>query len=136
MTDLAIIQQAMSLATESNVPWTQFWDMSSGGRQKLEWKFIYINAPEAVAKLVFEKLFGRDPDHVTCDCCGEDYSTSQNETLDKVSKYIRNDSGYRNVKARVVELPEVLRVLKGDLPERGQDPTNGGGDGPWQRVES
>lgn len=59
--------------------WTTFWDMHSGGRQKLQWAKIYIEAPEDEAKCVFYNRFGRNPERVTCTCCGEDYSISSDD---------------------------------------------------------
>ena len=41
--------------------WTQFWDMNSGGGQKLEWKYIYIELPEEEACKVFYNRFDRNP---------------------------------------------------------------------------
>jgi hypothetical protein len=64
-------------------PWTTFTDMHSGGGAKTPYPFIAIEAPEATAKLVFERVFGRDPEHVTCRCCGEDFSVSEAESYEK-----------------------------------------------------
>lgn len=61
--------------------WTHFWDMHSGGGQKLEWAHIFIEAPEAVARAVFWHRFKRNPDKVTCTCCGADYSVSEDEDI-------------------------------------------------------
>lgn len=69
--------------------WTQFWDMSSGGSQKLDWHFIYIEAPEDEAKVIFYNRFGRSPDRVTCTCCGADYSTHEDEDLAQLTGYHR-----------------------------------------------
>lgn len=79
--------------------WTQFHDMHPGGGQKLDWGQIFIEAPEAEARAAFERLFGRDPDHVTCSCCGEDYSISEEATLEQATGYERGcrfvgDVGY------------------------------------------
>lgn len=57
--------------------WTRFFDMNSGGEQKLDWEYIYIEAPEREAKEVFERIFCRDPENITCQCCGQDYSISE-----------------------------------------------------------
>lgn len=54
--------------------WTQFMDMHSGGSQKLDWPHIYIEAPEYEAVSVFYSRFHRNPNSVTCTCCGEDYA--------------------------------------------------------------
>ena len=59
---------------ESDMVWTRFFDMSSGGSEKLDFGTIYIEAKEPVARCVFELKFGLDPDNVTCECCGPDFS--------------------------------------------------------------
>jgi hypothetical protein len=64
-------------------------DMHSGGGRKLDWEYIFIEAPESEAKSVFYSKFGRSPERVTCTCCGEDYSISEYESLDEASKYDR-----------------------------------------------
>lgn len=71
-------------------PWTQFWDMSSGGGQKTEYSKIYIQASQNLAEQIFEELFGRDPHYVTCDCCGPDFSITEYETLEEATGYHRN----------------------------------------------
>lgn len=67
--------------------WTKFWDMSSGGGQKLGWNIILIEMPAAEAKAKFEALFNRDPDNVSCECCGPDYSIDTSETLGKAAAF-------------------------------------------------
>lgn len=71
------------------MPWTQFWDMHSGGGQKLKWAKIYIEAPEKEAISVFYSRFGRNPHRVTCTCCGEDYSITESDTLEEATAYHR-----------------------------------------------
>lgn len=73
--------------------WTRFYDMSSGGDQKLQYKIIYIELPEKLAREEFERRFGRDPDHVTCHCCGEDFSVSEYETLTEATEFDRSRPG-------------------------------------------
>lgn len=63
--------------------WTTFWDMHSGGGSKLDHDIFFIEAPEQVARAVFEDLFDRDPDHVTCDCCGPDYSVYEVKSIEE-----------------------------------------------------
>jgi hypothetical protein len=70
--------------------WTQFWDMHSGGGQKLDWPMIYIEAPEAEAKSVFYARFGANPERVSCTCCGDDYSIHEGESLEQLTGYHRN----------------------------------------------
>ena len=69
--------------------WTHFWDMRSGGRQKLDWDHIYIELPEKEACEAFERLLHRDPLNTTCECCGEDYAISSDESLEELSEYQR-----------------------------------------------
>jgi hypothetical protein len=54
--------------------WTSITDMHSGGSQKLDFARIAVELPETLAKAWFETKYGRDPDNVTCACCGADYS--------------------------------------------------------------
>jgi len=69
--------------------WTEFTDMHSGGDQKLEWGHIFIEGTEAEARVIFQELFERDPDNVTRECCGEDYSVSEADTLELATAYER-----------------------------------------------
>ena len=64
-------------------------DMHSGGDSKEKWEYIYIEAPEDEAKVIFYNRFGHSPERVTCTCCGDDYSIRDGETLAEVSKYKR-----------------------------------------------
>jgi hypothetical protein len=75
--------------------WTQFMDMHSGGSSKLDWQYIYIEAPRVEAEVIFYNRFGRNPNCVTCSCCGADYSISSEESLAQLTGYERGcDSGY------------------------------------------
>lgn len=69
--------------------WTHFWDMHSGGEQKLEWAHIFIEAPQDQAERVFYHRFNRNPNRITCTCCGEDYAISESETLEDITGYHR-----------------------------------------------
>ena len=72
-------------------PVTLFQDMHSGGRCKEEpFEHIYIEAPEAEAKVIFYNKFGHNPDRVTCTCCGNDYSIGEYESLAQATAYERN----------------------------------------------
>lgn len=70
--------------------WTQFWDMHSGGGQKEKWAKIYIEAPMEEAKVIFYNRFGHSAERVTCTCCGEDYSLSEDKSLAQLTGYHRN----------------------------------------------
>jgi len=70
--------------------WTLFWDMYSGGDQKEPWAFIYIEASEEEAKVIFYNRFGHSAERVTCTCCGVDYSTDSHKSLPQLSGYHRN----------------------------------------------
>lgn len=62
--------------------WTHFWDMHSGGSEKLDWSHIFIEAPQEQARKMFMEAFGRDPENVTCNCCGDDYSVTEGTLQD------------------------------------------------------
>lgn len=91
--------------------WTRFMDMHSGGGIKVyampdgtfaegsnyrypeggvPKQYIYIEAPEAEARVIFYNRFGHNPERVTCTCCGDDYSISEAATLEQASGYDRN----------------------------------------------
>lgn len=57
--------------------WTRFMDMSSGGYRKEKWAYIFIEAPEQEAKVIFYNRFGHNPERVSCTCCGQDYSIAE-----------------------------------------------------------
>lgn len=84
----------------SNTVWVQFMDMHSGGDCKLNWEYIYIEATDVIdAREYFEKRFGRHPDNVTCETCGEDYSIS---VADKLGDFC---SDYISASDRVLVVP-------------------------------
>ena len=71
--------------------YTRFLDLHSGGGIKEPpYDKIFIEAPEAEAKVIFYNRFGHSPDRVTCTCCGEDYSLTEGESLAELSAYDRN----------------------------------------------
>lgn len=86
-------QTASNLIDPESGPWTLFWDMHSGGGNKLPWEKIYIQEIPGIedsAILKFEQLFNRDPYNVTCRCCGSDYSVDSHPTLREASGHHRN----------------------------------------------
>lgn len=87
---------------------TKFWDMHSGGGQKLDWGKIYIEAPKDEAIRVFYARFRRNPYRVSCTCCGEDYSISEHATFEEASEYERT---YRKKVFTVSEYLEDKYVL-------------------------
>lgn len=64
-------------------------DMHSGGGAKEKYAKIYIEAPEAEAKVIFFNRFGHNPERVSCTCCGDDYSISSDESFAQLSAYDR-----------------------------------------------
>ena len=69
--------------------WTRFMDMHSGGGLKEKWAYIYIEAPEDMAKIIFYNRFGHNPERVTCTCCGDDYSISEEKNIEQITAYER-----------------------------------------------
>lgn len=84
--ELAAIAYPVVLPT----PWTRFMDMHSGGGTKVkDYEYIYIQAALDEAVSYFESSFGRDPYDVACDCCGQNYSIDQHETIEQATAYER-----------------------------------------------
>lgn len=101
----------------SKTPWAQFMDMHSGGRQKLKWSYIYIEAPEEQAESIFYSKFGRNPNRVSCTCCGNDYSVSESPSLKEVTAYNRNcQYAYMDKKGKEVPRNEAWIAGKGLKP--------------------
>ena len=70
--------------------WYRYMDMHSGGGQKSQWDYVYVEAESRrVADARFTGAIGREPGHVTCRCCGPDYSVSEDETLEEATSYDR-----------------------------------------------
>lgn len=98
-------------------PWTQFMDMHSGGGQKLEWQYIYIEAPKKEAISVFYSKFNRNPNRVTCTCCGDDYSLTESGSLLEATAYNRGcDYGWFNKAGKEVPRDEAWVSGKGTTP--------------------
>jgi hypothetical protein len=71
--------------------WIQFHDMHSGGGLKTKWHHVFVEADTREAAIeIFREKTGRDPDHETCDCCGADYSISEEPTLEQATAFERN----------------------------------------------
>lgn len=105
--------------------WTRFMDMHSGGGAKEPQEYIYIEAPEAEASVIFYNRFGHSPGRVTCTCCGKDYSVSDKPTLEALTKFDRRDG--RTLEEYLTD-PEVLAIYaedikpeerQGEVPEQG-----------------
>lgn len=79
----------MKAPTPKQAAWTHFHDMHSGGSQKLKWGHIFIEAPQAEAEIIFQNRFKRNPNRVTCTCCGADYSISEEPTLEQATAFER-----------------------------------------------
>lgn len=94
--------------------WTKFWDMHSGGSNKIKtYDKIYIEAPIAKAERIFQHRFNRNPYNVTCNCCGEDFSVYEYESLEKATKHHRKSE---NVKT-YFESESVCKISKSDFTD-------------------
>jgi hypothetical protein len=70
--------------------WFDYFDMSSGGKQKTEWEHIYVEADSSdEADVLFETSTGLYPHNITCDCCGEDFVVHKGESLEDVTMFDR-----------------------------------------------
>lgn len=68
---------------------TRFMDMHSGGKLKTSFTHIYIDAPLEEALGIFKDTFKRDPNNVTCKCCGEDFVYEEYPSLEEATAYDR-----------------------------------------------
>jgi hypothetical protein len=68
---------------------TRFMDMHSGGSLKTSFTHIYIDEPIKTAVRTFKDLFKRDPDNITCKCCGEDFVYDEYDSLEEATAYDR-----------------------------------------------
>lgn len=66
---------------------TRFMDMHSGGKLKTPFTHIYVDAPLEKALEIFKDTFKRDPDNVTCKCCGEDFVYEEYSSLEDATAY-------------------------------------------------
>lgn len=92
--------------------WTRFMDMHSGGGCKEPQQYIYIEAPEEEAKVIFFNKFGHSPDRVSCTCCGSDYSVSDGESLEELTAYDRG-CDYAYFDKDGAEVPESTAWVRG-----------------------
>ena len=109
--------------------WTEFMDMHSGGDTKIEpYEYIFIEAPEDEAKVIFYNRFHRNPERVTCTCCGGDYSIHTYPNLAQATAYERG-CAYGYINANGIEItPDDWYALplkqqhewKGQYLERGE----------------
>lgn len=72
--------------------WTLFHDTFSGGTKKLLDAKILIAMPEDEARIEFTARFKRDPDHVTCGCCGRDYTVTEFDSVREILEYFSGDA--------------------------------------------
>lgn len=64
-------------------------DMHSGGYLKTPYTHIYIDEPLGEAVQTFKNLFKRDPDNITCTCCGEDFVYEEYSSIEEATAYDR-----------------------------------------------
>lgn len=100
---------------ESSGVWTHFMDMYSGGCSKLPYEHIYIEACGGRAVMIFEAEFKRDPNNITCRCCGEDYSIREYDSIERATKYDRKQHRKPNISlAEYMKRDDVLFLFKGE----------------------
>lgn len=68
---------------------TRFMDMHGGGNLKTPYTHIYIDAPLNKAVEIFTDTFKRNPNDVTCTCCGEDFVYDEYPSLEEATAYDR-----------------------------------------------
>lgn len=101
------------------MPFTRFMDMHSGGGCKEEpYEYIYIEAPEEEAKIIFYNRFGHNPYRVSCMCCGEDYSIDETEILEQATAFERG-CRYAYFNEDGVEIPREEALIPGKGQAKG-----------------
>jgi hypothetical protein len=82
-----------------------FYDLHSGGYPKEDDKeLIVIRAccyDNAISKFI--EKFGHDPRDIACECCGENYSISEYDSLEEIGRNYRGDIINRKGELFVVE---------------------------------
>lgn len=74
--------------------WTRFMDMHGGGYPKIDSiDYIYIEADQDQAELIFKDQFRIDPNSVSCECCGDDYLIQEYDSLEEATMYDRTRYG-------------------------------------------
>ena len=101
---------------ESSGVWTHFMDMYSGGDCKLyPYEHIYIEAYKEHAVMIFEAEFKRDPNNITCRCCGEDYSIREYSSVERATSLGRKQHRKPNISlAEYMKRDDVLFLFKGE----------------------
>jgi ribosomal protein S27E len=84
-------------------------DMASGGNIKEKYEFIYIEAPEEEAKIIFYNRFDHSPTRVSCTCCGEDYWIKSGEELSKLEH--DNEKNVLIIRKEEIKSEEKVGVL-------------------------
>lgn len=85
--------------------WTYFYDLHSGGFQKLAYQLIVIEASKPRAMRLFRRWFGRNPENVTCSCCGEDYSVDECENAEDALEHYFMKHGLEASEVCVIQKP-------------------------------
>ena len=95
--------------------WTLFWDMHSGGYVKVPpYDKIYIELPEQAAIAYFENRFNQSPDDIACSCCGENFSVSEEVSLEEATDYHRYEyttSGKVRLSLEVYRQKETVLII-------------------------
>jgi hypothetical protein len=92
--------------------WTHFYDMHSGGNTKVKpYEHIYVQGEQSEAEELFEKVTEEYPYSVACSCCGENYSVTEHDNLDKATHFERNWGKSLTIE-EFISLPYVLLIFK------------------------
>ena len=89
---------------------TRFMDMHSGGHQKTPYTHIYIKESLDKAIKTFKEIFERDPDNVTCTCCGEDFTYEEYDSLEEATAYDRGGKWMPNSKGEYEQVAADITV--------------------------
>lgn len=100
--------------------WTKFMDMHSGGGTKEDFEYLFIEAPIEEAKIIFYNRFGHNPEHITCTCCGSDYSIYEYQSEEKLKEYLDflKNHGYEDEEISFIYAKDISNKERiGQIPE-------------------
>ena len=70
--------------------WTRFWDMHTGGKEKMKFTTVFVEAPKDEAIQIFKDRFLIDPTKYSCcNYCGMDYAIDTYDDLSEASLHFR-----------------------------------------------
>ena len=110
-----------SAPLSSEMCWVVFSDMNSGGRRKLPYETIFIEAfDKEEAIQIFINKFSINPDNVTCTCCGADYHIRTLSNLNNLNPFYQRKPIF--ITHNGITTSNIEEFLDPDDPDDPDDP--------------